>query len=174
MRRKPLHGMKDKEVNDCIVRSARASEAKALSELAFRSKAHWGYSDAFMQSCRNELTYTPQQIESERFSFAVADANGSTVGFYALEQLSPDEVELEALFVEPHCIGKGYGRTLVAHAKDQAAKMGARSLLIQGDPNAERFYKAVDGVPVGTRESGSVRGRYLPLFKIDLATGDAE
>lgn len=158
---------------DCIIRAARGSEAEALGDLAFRSKAHWGYSRAFMEACRDELTYTPHQIESERFRFAVAEVDGRGVGFYALEQRSPAEVELEALFVEPPCIGRGYGRALMEHAKREAVKMGAASLVIQGDPHAERFYRAAGGVPVGRRESGSIRGRYLPVFTIDLSVSRA-
>jgi GNAT superfamily N-acetyltransferase len=88
---------------------------------------------------------------------------------YALEQLSPTEVELEALFVRPFFIGKGYGRALMEHAKHKAAEMGATSLIIQGDPNAERFYQAAGGKLVGKRKSESIRGRLLPVFEIDLA-----
>ena len=32
------------------------SELEAMTELAMRSKAHWGYDDAFMQACRPVLT----------------------------------------------------------------------------------------------------------------------
>ncbi len=154
---------------DWLIRAAHASEADVLSDIAFRSKAHWGYSEAFMESCRDELTYTPRQIELARFRFAVAESDGRIVGFYALEQLSADEIELDALFVEPSCIGKGVGRALMAHAKHEAATMGAASLVIQADPNAERFYRAAGGVQVGRRESGSIPGRFLPVFRIDLA-----
>jgi hypothetical protein len=46
--------------------------------------------------------------------------------------------------------------------------MGATKLIIQGDPNAERFYIAAGGVRTGTRESASIPGRFLPTFAIDL------
>jgi hypothetical protein len=38
------------------IRKARPDEAGELTELALRSKAHWGYDEAFMASCREELT----------------------------------------------------------------------------------------------------------------------
>jgi hypothetical protein len=38
-----------------IIRPAQADEVEALTALALRSKAHWGYDDAFMEACRAEL-----------------------------------------------------------------------------------------------------------------------
>ena len=49
-----------------MIRPARSGEAKALSDLALRSKAHWGYDAAFMAACRAELTVTPAQAASGR------------------------------------------------------------------------------------------------------------
>lgn len=37
------------DVGTLVIRRARADEAGTLSELAFRSKAHWGYDDDFME-----------------------------------------------------------------------------------------------------------------------------
>ena len=42
--------------------------------------------------------------------------------------------------------------------------------MIQGDPNASKFYEAAGARLVGTRESGSVPGRDLPLYEIDIGT----
>jgi len=44
-------------------------------------------------------------------------------------------------------------------------------MVIQGDPHATRFYVAAGGVRSGTRPSGSIAGRTLPLFVIALASG---
>ena len=43
-----------------VIRAARSDEAGLLSEIAFRSKAYWGYSEEFMVSCREELTVTAE------------------------------------------------------------------------------------------------------------------
>ncbi|WP_067619878.1 hypothetical protein [Alicyclobacillus acidiphilus] len=45
--------------NRLIVRSADPSEAPVLTDIAFRSKAVWGYDDHFMEQCRDELTIRP-------------------------------------------------------------------------------------------------------------------
>jgi GNAT superfamily N-acetyltransferase len=152
----------------CRIRPARAREAAMLSELAMRSKAHWGYSPAFMDACRAELTYSAAEIEDTCRTFAVAEHSGEPIGFYALGKISMAEVELEALFVEPDHIGTGAGRALMRHAMAEAARRGAGILVIQGDPNAAAFYEAIGAVRVGARESASIPGRMLPLYSVRL------
>lgn len=142
-----------------------------LSELAMRSKAHWGYSPAFMAACREELTYSAAQVEGADYTFAVAERSGEAVGFYALGKVSAAEVELEALFVEPAHIGTGVGRALLRHAVAKAVRRGADTLVIQGDPNAAAFYEAAGCARVGSRESASVPGRRLPLYSLRLDSG---
>lgn len=150
------------------IRAARASEAEALSALAFRSKAYWGYPDDFMQACREELTYTPEQLAASPIYFAVAEHRGTIAGFYALAAMDDDAVELEALFVEPEWIGAGIGRGLLAHARERARQLGRSRMVVQSDPHAEAFYVQAGGVAVGTRESASIPGRRLKLFAMAL------
>lgn len=150
------------------IRRAYGSDAGQLSTLAFRSKAHWGYSIEFMAACKDELTYTPEQIDSSRYQFHVCELDGETVGFYALELENEFIAEIEALFVQPKSIGTGIGRELMAHCKITARALGMQALVIQGDPNAEEFYLAAGGVRTGYRESASIPGRQLPVFRINL------
>jgi len=151
------------------LRAARADEAALLSALALRAKALWGYSPEFMQACRDELTYAAADVA--RGGFVVAEEDGRVVGFYALAPTVDGAAELKALFVEPAEIGRGLGRALIEHAKASAARLGASRMVIQGDPHAARFYVAAGGVHSGTRPSGSIAGRALPLFVIALASG---
>jgi N-acetylglutamate synthase-like GNAT family acetyltransferase len=155
-----------------VIRQARVDEAQLLSDLALRSKAHWGYSREFIESCRAELSYGEAQLLSEQMRFFVLENAQRVVGFCALALQSGTEIELEALFVEPAFIGRGFGRLLIEHAKSAAAAMGGTQLIIQGDPNAERFYLAAGGVCTGRRESASIPGRYLPTYAVSL-TGRA-
>ena len=148
------------------IRKALPSEAEHLSGLAFRSKSHWGYSDQFMQACLEELTLEDCYIESNP-TFVIEDAI-NTIGFYSLEHISAPEVELVYLFVEPDFIGKGYGRKLMEHAKRKARHLGYSKMIIQGDPNAERFYRSAGGLLISTRKSASMPDRELPVFCIDL------
>ena len=75
---------------------------------------------------------------------------------------------MNALFVEPECIGQGFGRRLIEAAKADAREWGAVELVVQGDPNADRFYRAAGAVRIGQRVSCSIPGRYLPLYRIPL------
>ena len=150
------------------IRPASGKDAPLLTGLAFRSKAHWGYTDEFITACREELTYTKEYIEAPQIFGYICLSNELPVAFYVLEQTGADVAELDALFVEPGYIGKGIGKMLIKHAKEQAGKLRIETIVIQGDPNAEPFYAAIGALPCGTRESGSIPGRQLPLFMIKL------
>lgn len=148
------------------IRDALPEEAELLSNLAQRSKAHWGYSRQFMEACIAELTYQPDVIEDDNFNFVLAEMGSEIVGFYATKRLSQSQYEMEALFVEPQHIGLGIGRELIENSLAHISKNRGTTLLVQGDPNSEDFYLAIGGRQVGSRESGSIPGRFLPLFEI--------
>ncbi len=150
------------------IRHASAGEAEALSALALRSKAHWGYSAEFMAACRHELSYSEEQLAEEDSSFFVAATGSTILGFYAISRIDPEQYELHALFVEPDHMACGIGRRLLQHAVDQVARLGGKSLLVQSDPQAAEFYAKAGGECVGSRESGSIPGRLLPLFRFEI------
>lgn len=154
-----------------VIRKACPTEAPLLSELAFRSKSYWGYSPGFMESCRSELTVKPSQIGSGNHDCRVAVSGTMILGFYIVERLFDGAYEMEALFVEPEYIGTGVGRALIVHAIEALSDRGASRLIIQGDPNASRFYIAAGAKEVGTRESQSIPARQLPLFEIAIEAG---
>ena len=149
------------------IRQALTSEADHLSKLAFRSKSYWGYSDRFMQASREELMVDKRYIKNN-LTFVI-EAAENVIGFYALERISHSEVELSFLFVDPAFIGRGYGRKLMTHAQEKARHLGYSKMIIQGDPNAERFYRSAGGSVIGTRKSASIPNRELPVFCINLA-----
>jgi GNAT superfamily N-acetyltransferase len=151
------------------IREALPAEASRLTRLAMRSKAYWGYSDAFMAACRRELTVHPRDLLRGDRRCNLATREGKIVGFYALERLPDGDFELEALFVEPGHIGSGIGRMLMDHAIETATREGATQLIVQGDPNAAAFYAAAGGTRIGERASGSIPGRFLPVYSISLA-----
>lgn len=149
------------------IRRARPAEAPNLSALALKSKAYWGYDESFMVACRDELTLSADEVvENPTY---VTEVNGQVVGFYALERLDENRIELNYLFVDPAFIGDGHGRALIEHAKQSARELGSSVLVIQGDPNAQHFYGAAGARQVGERASASIRGRTLPVFEILLS-----
>ena len=122
-----------------------------------------------MEKCKAELTVTSSEIRSGNLIYVVAIKEDQIIGFYSLEQIMPFQFELDALYVDPCAIGQGIGTKLIRHAIHSAKIRGGNKLLIQSDPNAEAFYLAMGGKHVGTRESGSIPGRHLPMISIPLA-----
>ena len=150
------------------IRKAQAHEAELLSQLAIESKAYWGYSADFLEACAEELTISAADMALSGFVYMLCESDTEIIGFYAIECLSKNKAELDALFVKPCYIGKGAGKKLMMHAIDQAKKMGCTTLVIQSDPNAEKFYLAMGAAVLGEQESKSVSGRYLPMMSYAL------
>ncbi|MFD8707106.1 GNAT family N-acetyltransferase [Kitasatospora sp. NPDC059648] len=149
------------------IRPARPDEAGLLTGIALRAKAYWGYDEAFMAACREELTLDAAAVE--RASTVVAEDGGRVLGFAALTG-APPSGELDMLFVEPDRIGGGIGRALFEHVREQARAAGLRRFTIDSDPNAEPFYLAMGATRIGSTPSGSVPGRELPLLEVALAS----
>lgn len=146
------------------VRPATEGDALFLTELALRSKGHWEYDSEFLQDCRADLTITPEFVSSN--VVFVIEEKGNTIGFYSLERQVIDDVELVHMFVEPHSIGRGYGKQLLRHAAENARQLGFKSMIIKSDPYAEPFYKAMGATRIGEVESATRPDRMLPLLQI--------
>ncbi len=147
------------------IRPARADEAEALSTLALRSKAVWGYSEEFLERCGAELTVTAEDVG--RLRAHVADDEGALLGFFTIRG-APPEGELDSLYVDPAFIGRGVGRALLDAARVLARGAGFRALAIHADPNAEAFYLRHGATRVGEVPSGSIAGRSLPLLRLAI------
>jgi GNAT superfamily N-acetyltransferase len=152
-----------------VVRRARPDEAASLTELAFRSKAHWGYDREFMQACRATLRVSAKLIS--RADVYVAEVEGRVDGFYSLTPWHSD-LELYHFFVDPPAMGNGVGRRLWDDAVRRASERGYARLLIQSDPFAEGFYLNLGAERIGEVPSGAVPGRTLPLLVFPLREGD--
>lgn len=161
------------------IRPARPVEAALISELALRAKGYWGYNAEFLDACRAELTVTPDDIA--RHPFYVVETHGRIAGFYSLRAMASfddaaisasektvREVELNHLYVEPSAIGRGFGKSLWAHALKTAGRLGFGRMIIPADPFAEPFYLRMGAVRAGEVASGSIGGRMLPLLHFDL------
>ena len=141
------------------LRDARPDDLATLSALAYVSKAHWGYDDAFMEACRAELEVRPEHLDA--YVVRVAELDGELVGFHGVERIA-EEPELMWLFVAPTAMGRGIGQALLDDAASVARELGAAALVIVADPNAQAFYEHAGARLVGTEASGSIPGRTLP------------
>jgi N-acetylglutamate synthase-like GNAT family acetyltransferase len=149
------------------IRAANADDAPILSELSVRSKAHWGYDAAFIESCREDLRISREDVSTS--IVRVHDAAGRINGYYQLRP-SGNQMELVSLFVDPQVIGTGIGNQLWLHAVTTARNLGFDELFIQSDPHAEGFYLAMGASRIGTSPSTVDPTRMLPFMRFPLRT----
>lgn len=150
---------------DLSLRPARPDEASFLTDLALRSKGHWGYDAAFLAACRDELTVQPELCDGAHLH--VAECDGQVIGYYQITGVPPVG-ELADLFVDPRAIGTGIGAALLRHARQQAHDLGFDLLSIDADPHAEAFYVHAGARRVGVTASGSISGRVLPRLELRI------
>jgi len=138
----------------------------AVSVLAVRSKASWGYSPEEMEIFSSELTLTCEYL-NQMDETAVAIHEGEIVGYYTLKDHSHRVTELDHLFVSASHFQEGIGRQLLTAALEAARKRGAETLKVISDPNAEGFYRRHGATKVHDHQS-SIPGRSIPVMEIPL------
>ena len=154
------------------IRPGNPREAKVLSALCFASKAHWGYSAPFMESCREELSVTSKDFESDLILVA---AVGDRLKGIAQVQGLPKSCELEKLFIAPEAIGQGLGKALftacVENTKIKADHRAAQAITMKivADPFAAAFYLKMGAIEAGSEPSKTWPNRHLPVlhYKIE-------
>lgn len=150
--------------DEITIRRARADEAGALTQLALRAKASWGYDAAFMEACREELTLTPAKMAV--WQVWVAEAGERIAGMIALNLERGAEVE--DFFVDPTFQGRGVGGALIATLLQATRAAGATVLEVDADPNAEAIYAKLGFQTFARSPSGSIPGRWLPRMRMQL------
>ena len=119
-----------------LVRLAKPDECDALTALAMRAKASWGYPDDFMSACQPELTMTHAKIAA--WTVWVAQSDQTICGMIALNiQPGSDKAEIEDFFVDPNFHGRGVGATLMSTLLETCLSSGVKAVGLDADPNAE-------------------------------------
>ncbi|WP_108811280.1 GNAT family N-acetyltransferase [Sphingorhabdus sp. Alg231-15] len=144
-----------------ILRSLGSTELSAASELCLRSKAYWGYDEAFMASCREELTLTEADLTDDK---VIAAEDRSGLAGIAQVSNGPTGCYLEKLFIDTDRIGQGIGKQLYDWSLATARDLGAKILIVEADPDAAPFYERMGCKRDGQAESGSVPDRILPRY----------
>ena len=147
------------------LRTALRHELPDLSALCLRSKAVWGYDDAFLAACRTELTLHPDELQTT--SLQVAERDAAVVGMVQVKVDGAD-ADLLKLFVEPTLLGAGIGRLLLGWATTTASDLGAVRMMIEADPGAAPFYERMGARQDGFAPSRSIPGRMLPRLLLEL------
>jgi len=147
-----------------VIRRATADDADALSDLAHRAKAHWGYPATWMREWDAQLTIIPGYLEMH--DVWVSEQDGAIVGMCALEDRK-DHWNMEHVWVDPAAHGRGVGRALVMHALAEARRRHPGVVELLSDPYASGFYERL-----GARRAGEVsapmpgaKNRTLPRYE---------
>lgn len=139
-----------------------------LTALSLRSKAIWGYDEAFMAACVAEMTVNPADIiANEVWVGEDGSQVPAPVGFYELIVAGDGSGagELCKLYVAPEAKGTGVGGALWRHIELRAASHGVTRIGLDSDPFAQAFYQHMGCVVVGRSPSGSIPGRSLPRLE---------
>src|SRR5258708_20857900 len=91
------------------IRPAQEHEAKALSALALKAKAYWGYSADMIETWRQELRVSSDTIASS--PTFVAEVGDETAGFYSLVP-SNHSCKVDHLSCLPQSMTPAIGRAL--------------------------------------------------------------
>jgi len=148
-----------------LIRAPVVEELPELSELCMRSKAVWGYDAAFMEACRDELSFDPGDLLSSEIAVAVHE--NRIVGVAQVRMVG-DDADLLKLFVEPAALRSGVGKALFDWTTDASRRIGASRLMIEADPDAAPFYRRLGARDAGLVSSGSIAGRLLPKLIFEL------
>ena len=146
------------------IRRARPDEADALTRLATRAKAHWGYEAGFMELVGDAMSLSEEDVEADEV-WVLEDESGRPVGFHRV--IRGDPAEIEDMWVEPDAMRSGHGRRLFEHAITVATAGGATAVELDADPNAQGFYERMGMRRIGETSSSLVPGRTLPRMRIE-------
>lgn len=154
-----------------MIEKANVNDDLVLTAITKKSKAHWGYSDEQIEIWSEFLTVTKEYIETQSvYKLVVEDR---TVGYYSFFHESENTIKLDNLFVLPDFIGKGFGKLLMNDFLIRLEKGNIQKVVLNSEPNAEKFYVKFGFIKVGQIET-SIKDRYLPVMELKLKMGQSE
>lgn len=146
-----------------IIRRGQVQDCHLLSHLAYKSKGYWGYTEDFLQQCKEDLTVTKEYIEEN--PVFVMESDNTIIAFYSF---TINDMKLDALFIDPDYIGKGLGKIIWDHLLNKAKELGISEFTLDSEPNAEGFYLKMGAKNVGSTPSTVFPDRHLPLMKVKV------
>jgi GNAT superfamily N-acetyltransferase len=153
------------ETSEYKIRNAKHGEEIFLSELAIRSKAYWGYTNDFLNTCRLHIKIDHEYIE--KWPVVLIENNNEILGFYSLKIIK-SEPRLDNLWIEPKYIKQGIGRILFEHACETAKYLGWTHFRLAGEPDAVEFYEKMGAKLIGKIQSRISEDLFLPHMEMSF------
>lgn len=150
----------------CI--QASRNDLDKINLLMRRSKAYWGYEAAFMDKFIQLFQVTTNYLEQNTVKlFYELDKSqcDNLVGFYSLSLSEKDDYELDNFFIDPDCIGKGFGKEMWGILIEDLKLSGVNRFTLWSDPGAEAFYKKMGCTKIGVKKSPMMPDRYPVIFE---------
>ena len=148
------------------IRRADSTEANELTELIMQSKQSNGYSDEFMDVCREELKVTPETLYESHFWIAEKDRLCRCA--YLSNDEGPNSADVASFFIDPEFKRQGVGQLLWEKLLDRSREHGFRFLHLDTNPPAEPFYERQGFKIIRQTPYGSVSGRTIPYMELHL------
>ncbi|HUH35478.1 MAG TPA: GNAT family N-acetyltransferase [Moheibacter sp.] len=123
---------------DMIFLPATPNDAEDLSNLAKRSKRHWGYSKEAMELWNQSLTITEDFLKNH--TVIKATLEDEIVGFFALEKIQPT-TRIAQYWVDTPYMRKGYGSAMFKYAQNYLKDNEVQAVTLVLDPNGLNFFK---------------------------------
>lgn len=148
-----------------IIEKANKNDHQILTEITKKSKAYWGYSDEQIGIWSEFLMVTTEYIETKLVFKLVI--NNEIVGYYSFFHECENVIKLDNLFVLPEFIGKGFGKVLIQDFFNRLEGSTAKKVILNSEPNAEKFYLKFGFVTVNHTET-SIKDRFMPIMELKL------
>ncbi len=147
------------------IERAQENDHTILSKITYLGKAFWGYDKELLDKWKDDLTITPEYISLNETFKLISD--GQIIGYYSFLKLENNIVKLDFLFILPEYIGSGIGKLLMTDFIDKAKSLNIEKIILDADPNAEKFYSKF-GFSIYNKLELSVKNRFLPQMELIL------
>lgn len=144
---------------------AEITDHEILTEITKKSKAYWGFSEDILNEWKPLLTVTKDYIQKNNV-FKRVDSE-KVIGYYSYFSADENTIKLDNLFIRPEFIGRGFGKILMNDFLKNIMRSGIKKVILDAEPNVEKFYKSFGFETVGQLES-SMKDRYLPIMELQI------
>lgn len=157
------------ETNLMPIREATENDIPFLSDLRRRSLSHWQkYTKEWIEKNIGNIR-TPSKSPSLNEQMFVLLEGDLLVGFYKFVHHRCGTAQLVDLYVDLPHIRKRFGQRLWQDAVERSRALGASTLDIVSDPNAESFYLYQGAVRIGDKPSPADPNITLPTLRYKLS-----
>ncbi len=149
---------------DMIFEPATVKDIDELSEVAIRSKRHWGYSKEAMELWNQNLTITEDFLKSH--TVIKATLEDEIVGFFALEEIHPT-TRIAQYWIDTPYMRKGYGTVMYNYLKDYLKMRNVEKVTLVLDPNGMAFFEK-KGAKILEKIEHKVRNKFLYIVEVPV------